>query len=88
MTVVYKYPLRSPVVSVEMPDGGAIRLVARDPASVNPAIWVEHDLRQPAVRRTFLVFGTGMEVEAESTHVGSLIAGDYVWHVYERHRTA
>jgi hypothetical protein len=84
LTVIYKYQLMAPVVELNVPDGGVVRLVDRDPGSINPTLWIEHDLTKPLVPRTFLVVGTGMYVEPDATHVGSMVAGEFVWHIYER----
>jgi len=83
MPVVYKYPLLSRVVDVEMPEGGTVRLVDRDPASGDLAIWVEHDLNRKRCMRRFLVVGTGSPISPLCAHIGSVIAGAFVWHVYE-----
>lgn len=53
-----------------------------------PTVWVEqwlpekgHEFRTEQV--VFEVFGTGHEIPVGATHIGSVIEGMYVWHLYQ-----
>lgn len=89
MSRVYKYVDRG--AGIEVPghryDGDLVRLVGIDPASGRVAIWVEHknpDHMTPVHQvREFRIFGTGHDVPHRFEHVGSVIDGQYVWHVFE-----
>jgi hypothetical protein len=64
-------------------------LTAPDPATGNPAIWIAHDPEGAPMLRSFLIVGTGHTIPSGDDiepveHVGSMIAGAFVWHVYER----
>ncbi len=61
---------------------GAVVLVATQHAVVDQVvIWTEET--GTAATRTVRVYGTGHEIPEASRHLGSTIAGPYVWHVYE-----
>lgn len=62
-----------------------VRLVAIDPRSGQPAVWIELDTddKVPETGRRMAAFGTGHEIPRGWTHVGSMIDGGYVWHVHE-----
>lgn len=91
MRTILKFPfdVRKPVV--DMPKGAQITLVGwqgDDPAQL--AIWAEVEcangpsLEGVALERwDLLVIGTGHPMPAEYLkHLGSVIAGPFVWHVY------
>jgi hypothetical protein len=87
MRAVYKFPLditgRTTIMASSLTQ---IVLCAIDPASGNPALWLDADWpNEPRVERHFFVFGTGWAIEPHYKHVGSVIdPGGFVWHVYER----
>lgn len=88
MRTIWKFPLSlngwQPVAHGRE---SKVVLVAIDPATGAPAIWIEHippassDAR---VQRHFGVFPTGGTIATNADHVGSLIDRDLVWHIYER----
>lgn len=97
MRTIWKFPLNFGVwndVEVGMDDTATIVLTAIDPASSAPAVWIEHDPSASPVTMSFFVVGTGQEVPGSTRleddgmspveHVGSMIDGDFVWHVYQR----
>lgn len=88
MRTVYKFPLTSGwnVVTVGVGTWGPPRVVlaAIDPASGAPTVWIEHDPDGRSVTRSFTVFGTGAVVPEQAEHVGSMVDGQMVWHVYGR----
>ncbi len=82
---IWKYPLPSPVTEIELPWNAAVRHVAIDPASGNPAIWVQLNPIAGRVKRTFRVHGTGHPIDSNCEFLGTVImAGSLVWHVFER----
>lgn len=89
MRKVYKFPLditsRTPVMASIL---APVVLVDIDPATGNPAIWLEADWQaEPQIERSFFVIGTGWEIAPDLKHHGSTIdRADFVWHVYERRR--
>jgi hypothetical protein len=68
-------PVFSKVLHVGVQDG-EIRIWVIKPADPN----VEH------VSKTYSIRGTGLEFETDDagTHLGSVFAGPFVWHVFER----
>lgn len=85
---VYKFPLditsRTPIrASILAP----VVLVDIDPATGNPAVWLEADWQaEPQIERSFFVIGTGWEIAPDLKHHGSAIdRAGFVWHIYERH---
>lgn len=77
-----------------------IVLAAIDHTTKTPTLWIEHDRPEPpsyaigAVTdtltfrkedyREFRIAVTDDDIEEGETHVGSMIDGIYVWHIYER----
>lgn len=63
-------------------------LAAIDPSSGLPCVWIEGDDTGAHMTRSFGVFPTGGMIEDKKhepiEHVGSLIDGSLVWHIYER----
>jgi len=84
---VWKFPLGTMSI-VNVPLTARVVLVALDPATEQPAIWLEVDQSAPKVDRAFGIFGTGHPIEGDGgfpspLHVGSVVQGRFVWHVYE-----
>lgn len=84
---VWKFPIGSMTV-VSVPFTANVTLVALDPATEQPAIWLEVDHNLPKVERIFGIFGTGHSIEGNGgfpspLHVGSVVQAPVVWHVYE-----
>lgn len=48
------------------------------------ALWYEHSNPDRLQSRFFEVFGTGQNIQEDRHHVGTVMDGDYVWHIYER----
>lgn len=88
--VVWKFPIAiGPVTTISIPRSAQVRLAALDPASGDPAIWVELDPEAAREDRRFVIYGTGHEIEGDGgypydLHVGSVIHGAFVWHIYEK----
>jgi hypothetical protein len=52
-------------------------------------MWVQLDAEKPKVKRTFVVYGTGWEIEHPENikYVGTCFTeNEYVWHIYEKRR--
>lgn len=79
----YKFPLDGPGVNtVSVPKGAKPMCFAIDPQTNHPAVWVLGDSMNDLVESKFQVCGTGMEVEPGAEYVGTLIAGQYVYHLF------
>lgn len=77
-----------------------IVLAAIDHATKAPTLWIEHERPPEPLRgigtapaeltikagdlREFRVAVTDDDIGPDETHVGSMIDGIYVWHIYER----
>ena len=81
MNVIYKYPLSLPQVNaLELPESFFVALVAIQEGQIR--IWIEHDPEAEKIPYQFISYGTGHPIPKHMTHVGSVISGPYVWHVY------
>ena len=48
-----------------------------------PYVWVEHPINsEEAVELIFVTVGTGHVIPEGAEHIGSLIDGAFVWHLY------
>lgn len=96
--VVWKFPVDAaraaepPGFPVEMPVGARVVHVDLDPAArwipalLDLAVWAEVDANAPKLPRTFHLYGTGHALRdhgRNGRHVGTVITGAYVWHLYE-----
>lgn len=92
MRTILKFPFDVRAPHVDMPLGAQIVLVGwqgPDPAQL--CIWAEVECADgpslegvEMVRTQLKVFGTGHEMPYENLkHLGSAIAGPFVWHVYQ-----
>lgn len=90
MRAVWKFPLELGCKgwqTVEVPGSpqAAVAMVALDPATSAPAVWLEVWPDSPhRFKRAFGIFPTGGRLAENAAHVGSLIDGSFVWHIYER----
>lgn len=84
MRTIWKFPLGpdQPTI-VSVPVDAKVVLVGIDPASGRRAVWIELDDEQTMRDRAFKIHGTGGRISVGWQHVGSLIDGIYVWHIYE-----
>lgn len=97
MKRVYKYPLYvpmknsgSPLTDILMPKNAKVVHVGLQEGVVTIWAEVDDDALQAAVSgrewdgRRFAVYGTGDTIpDDDAVHVGSLMDGIFVWHVYE-----
>lgn len=63
--------------------GSKILMVGLDPNG-KPALWLETPREQhKVVQIQIYIVGTGQDVPQGTTHVGSFVQHQYVWHVYQ-----
>lgn len=87
METMWKFvfePENSNVLQIQVPIGSRARFVGLDPATGNPAVWV-HIKQHDAAReeKAFFIYGTGHRINAFTDYVGSVIQGQFVWHIFE-----
>lgn len=63
--------------------GGRVVLVASQYGNLSVEVWTEEAGVDVEESRQVRVFGTGHNVPDDAEHIGSCIAGPFVWHVYE-----
>lgn len=81
---VWRYQLDTVADTKSVPAGAQVRHVGWSRDGIQ--IWLEVDPAAPTEPRTFLIFGTGVEIpESGIQYVGSIVAGDefHVFHIYE-----
>lgn len=76
---------------IDLPEGARVMHVGAqvvaglgDSGEIHKVIWVEVDTDKPVKPREFMIFATGSKVPDEWKHVGTLLDGPFVWHIYER----
>lgn len=91
MRTIWKFPLELGGLGWQQLNAagdGPVVLVDLDPATGQPAVWIEHDPTQigKSPMREFRIFPTGGGIEPGAVHRGSLIdkPRHLVRHVYER----
>ena len=87
MKTIYKYPLPlDRIQSVSMPADALIRSVGKQGDDL--MLWAEVDTNAPHKTRTIEIFGTGHSIPedmgASRAYIGTVQAGFFVWHIYER----
>jgi hypothetical protein len=83
--VIWKFPLKREINTIEMPTGAMIMTVANQ--QDNPTLWAMVDPKAPKEVRTFQVIGTGFDFNQEGlTFLGTAhgIMGYMVFHVFEK----
>ena len=84
MRTIWKYTLEDPNQKIDMPKDAKILTVQEQHGL--PCIWAEVDKDAPLEERTFVVVGTGHDIDfSNGEYIGTyLICNDnLVWHVYE-----
>lgn len=82
-TTVWKFPLRWGEVSVLMPKHARIIHVALGQDGKYPTLWAIVSPDAETETRSFAVVGTGQPLPKHCIHAGTLIDGEFVWHVFE-----
>jgi hypothetical protein len=81
MKTIYKYKIEGTEIISLPPNAKVIHAAMQNGA---PHIWVEYPVNDSELEsRTFMVCGTGFELEDDDIHLGSMIDGMFVWHIYE-----
>lgn len=70
-------------INVEMPKDAVIRHIGHQ-NQLEICIWAEVVNTQATSLRTFRVYGTGHEVAHGGDYLGTVIDGQFVWHLYEQ----
>lgn len=84
MRTIWKFPVLSTgPMEIDVPFPGNIVLVDRDPATGLMAFWADVFPQAGKVPRRFVVVGTGHEVPEKARHLGSVVIGEFVWHLFE-----
>ena len=83
--IIYKYKMKLGPNEHALPIGAHVLHFDHDIKTKSLCAWIEHipteDLPQMTMQR-FMVIGTGMEYEtALWKHVGTVLTGDFVWHL-------
>lgn len=84
MNTIHKYPISlvHSQSTVDLPQNFTPLFVGLDPSG-QLCLWVQCELAAPLMKATVFVVGTGQPVPASAVrYVGSVVAGNYVWHVY------
>ena len=81
---VYKYQLGAGPTVIDMPRGAKALHVAMQGGAL--MLWALVDLDEPKESRTFDVYGTGNATPLDRRYVGTVLNGQWVWHVFERER--
>lgn len=63
---------------------GPVVLVACQYGPESVQVWTEEPTPDVVHRHEVQVFGTGQPLDGAGAHVGSVVIGSLVWHVYER----
>lgn len=81
MKTIYKYSLKGASTSI---------LIHKDAEIIHCGnhngefcIWAKVDADLPLEERTFVIVGTGWEIDDNMVYVGTFFEGSYVWHVME-----
>jgi hypothetical protein len=78
--VIYKYRMESIEMCAPL---GHVLLVAAQNNHHLPTLWIEHNFdRSGPKTQTYVVCETGGTPPPDSSHVGSCVCGEFVWHVY------
>ena len=91
MAVIWKFPIQCNAkpgwpyqIRVEMPEGAKILCVMNQTNGDGVCLWAEVNQYAQRVTRVILCVGTGCgEVPIDATYIGSVLDGDYVWHLYD-----
>lgn len=80
--VVYKYKLDSTSVLL-LPMGSQVVHVGLDNRNYK-SIWILQDTSKDKIEYTFVIRGTGHEVEDNLWHVGTIPEHPFIWHVFQK----
>ena len=83
MGTIWKYSITAGVTEHQIPQGAKALYVGPDPEGT-ACCWFFVMPDQPLETRQIVLFGTGHEIPAVAVRdfVGTLLAGEFVWHVF------
>jgi hypothetical protein len=84
MITIYKYQFQiADRIEIEMPIHSDILSVQLQ--GNTPTMWAKVDTSLDLVKRIFLVFGTGHEINSifDYRHIGTIQHNGFVWHIFE-----
>lgn len=84
MITIYKYQFQiADRIEIEMPIHSDVLSIQLQ--SGIPTMWVKVDTSLQMVKRIFVVFGTGHEINSmfDYRHIGTIQHQGYVWHIFE-----
>jgi len=78
---IWKYPLELvDVQTISLPKGAEFRLLADQGGTLT--LWYEVDPGAEKADIQIIIAGTGHEIPVGLMHLGSIMQGAFVWHVY------
>ena len=81
MITIHKFKLSAGII-IDLPRNAEILKVDMQYHSI--CMWVKYDTEAKTIPRMFRIFGTGWDISSETGHhVGTVITGDLVWHIFE-----
>lgn len=81
MRTIHKYNL-SQGQTFKLPVGSKLLHIAMQAGSI--CAWFEVDaVGETTEKRSFVIVGTGHMVPEGTSHVGTVLDGIFVWHIYE-----
>jgi hypothetical protein len=82
MTTIWKFPAFAEATAL-VGDDPMIVHVGKDPQG-EVCVWIEHDPAPEMKPVEWLIVGTGHSFDQTGkVHVGSVVDGAFVWHVYQ-----
>jgi hypothetical protein len=85
MSIVYKYILANDINEIFVPKGS--RVISVQAQKDNVCLWIllPLDPELDLVKRTFRIFGTGVDIPDDARHepIGTVQIDWMVWHVFE-----
>lgn len=86
MLRIFKYPFGEDLGvldAVKLPRNAKVVLVAEQNGV--PTIWavVDHEEGTAPALRTYRLFGTGQVCPPADQHVGSVVCGNFTWHIFK-----
>lgn len=83
---IWKFPFSiADEFSLELPEGADILHTGLDPDG-GPCLWAAVNPGNAKEQRKFRIYGTGHPINLpyhRLSHLGTMVAGDFVWHVFE-----
>lgn len=80
MRTIFKYKLLGPQTTVNMPEGAVPLHVDNQHGDV--CVWFEVDTTKPTKDIILYSVGTGWAVPEFAKYIGTVLLGEFVWHVY------